>query len=215
MADVKMIKLIKERLQVLHRACCRNKTTMSDLNFSVIYVGLLIAAIDGTVSDEELTLLHDFANECGFSLDDDEAKQGLDRAIRNAGYLSLMSRISVYSEDDRLKAFVKAVDAGLPHDFVSSTREDLVFAFTFWTALAMTDGDFSATEKKALEVLKSHFDMSRAIKRNAETLLTRQAFAFSKDYTRIQEYLVGAPEPFLQNEDFTARAEKMLREIGL
>jgi len=125
----------------------------------------------------------------------------------------MIARLGIHTADERLADFLKAVSVGLPQGFVGGTREDLAFAFTFWTALSMTDGDFSQMERRAIERLKEHFDNERALKRNSELFVARQVAALMSDYDRTLSGMAGVREPSLLGEDFTARAEEMLRNV--
>jgi len=206
-------KALRDFLMPFRDAYVRSGSTVGETEYGIIFIALQVAALDGEVTDDEIRLVSDFAQSCpGASAEG--RRKGCDFALRHAGYLSLIARMEGYTEEIRLNAFLEAVDAGLPGKFVQLSRDGLSYAFTFWTALAMADGDFSPIERKALEALKAKFDRDRAVRKQAEIDNIKRIAAYSIDYDKTISQLAGSREPALAGEDFVARAEALLRELN-
>lgn len=203
---------LKEFLKSFRDAHARSGSTVGKLEYGIIYIATQIAALDGAMTDEEVRLIADFAWSCpGASL---EGKQkGLDFALRRAGYLAVIAQFPEYTEERRLDAFLEAVEEGLVDKFPFFDREQLCFAFTFWTVLAMSDGDFSSIERKAIEALKARVDYQRAVRKQAEIDNAKRVAAYSTDYDKTIEQLAGKRELALKDEDFVARAEALFNEL--
>jgi len=201
-----------EFLKPFRDAHARSGSTVGKLNYSIIFVAVQIAALDGEVTDDEIALIEDFAWSCpGASFEG--MQKGRDFALRYAGYLALIARFPDYTEERRLNAFLEAVEEGLTDKFPFFDRDELCFSFTLWTTLAMSDGNFSPLERKALEALKDKFDRERAVRKQAEIDNIKRIAAYSVDHDKVIEQLAGKREPALKDEDFVVRAEALLKEF--
>jgi len=201
---------LKEFLAPFRDAYARSGATVGEMEYGIIYVAALVAALDGEMTDDEVRLVMDFASSCPGS-SSEGMRKGRDFALRQAGYLELIARFpDFYTEEVRLGRFHEAVEAGPFDQFESLDRKCLVHAFTFWTAVAMADGDFSRIERQALEELKTRLDHRRAERKQDEIENIKRVAACSIDYDKTIAQLVGKREDPLAGEDFVARAEKLL-----
>lgn len=114
---------------------------------------LMLAAVDGEVSDEEVAHFKAFAEQCrGYN--DNSFGELWDKALHSAGYLFLQSRF--LSQKDLVAAFVKEAEADFIDKFVLETTEERKHAFEFLEQMAQSDGDFSAIEREAIaELIKA------------------------------------------------------------
>jgi len=202
---------LKEFLAPFRDSYVRSGSTVGELEYGIIFVAIQVSALDGEVTDDEVSLFSDFALSCPGASDEGRMK-GRDFALRHAGYLELIAKFSDYTEDMRIAAFLAAVDAGLPDKFLDLSRECMEYAFVFWTAMAMVDGEISSVERRALEALKAKFDHERAVRKQAEIDNVKRVAAYSADYDKTIAQLAGTREAALKDEDFIARAEALLRD---
>ena len=126
----------------------------SRTDFGVLKVALMVAALDGEVSDAEFRALDALAKKCrGYT--PKAAAAAVDEAMRSAGYLLLLGRRA--KDAALVSAFVKEAQAALPNGFAYFSVEDVRRAIVTWIAMGMSDGDYSPREKKCIEALRKHF----------------------------------------------------------
>lgn len=134
---------------------------LAELDRGVLTVGLLLAALDGTVLPEEYAAFRTLAKRCrGGSAKNVRAL--LDAALPAAGRLMAMAQVGVYSEKERLAAFLSAAAKALPCGFANGSMADLRRAFALWVTMGISDGEFSAVEKSAVTALERHYAVARA-----------------------------------------------------
>lgn len=120
------------------------------VDFGIVKVAFMVAALDGEVSDDELKALCALLKKCrGYSRK--TAAKALDEAMRSAGYLLFLGRMA--SESALLRAFLVEAEAALPDGFAYLSVEEIRRAVIAWIALGMSDGNYSAREKKCIEDL--------------------------------------------------------------
>ena len=126
----------------------------SRTDFGVLKVAFMVAALDGEVTDAEYKALEALAKKCrGYT--PKAAASAFDEAMRSAGYLMLLGRRA--KDAELVKAFIREAQAALPNGFAYFSVEDVRRAVVTWIALGMSDGDYSAREKKCVEALRKHF----------------------------------------------------------
>jgi len=171
---------------------------LAALDYGVLTVGLLVAALDGTILPEEYAAFRALAKKCrGASAAN--LRRLLDAALPEAGRLMAMAQVGAYSEKERLAAFVTAATKALPRGFEDGTLADLRRAFAWWIALGLSDGGFSAFERKAVEALRTHF---------AEVSLfrKRKIFCLERDFVERTEKILA---------DFAVPARRAKAESAL
>ena len=137
----------------------------SRTDFGVLKVAFMVAALDGEVTDAEYRALEALAKKCRGSTPK-AAEMALDEAMRSAGYLMLFGR---HAKDSALvAAFIREAQAALPNGFAYFSVEDVRRAVVTWIAMGMSDGDYSAREKKCIEALRRHFAKLKVSRAEAE-----------------------------------------------
>lgn len=125
-----------------------NRFTKTDA--VLMKTALMLAAVDGEVSDEEVAHFKAYAEQCrGYN---DKSFGALwEKALRSAGYLFLQSKF--LSQEDLIAAFVKESEVDFVDELVSETTEERKHAFEFLERMAQSDGEFSVIEREAIAAL--------------------------------------------------------------
>lgn len=130
------------------------KDKIGKTDLGVLKVALMVAALDGEVTSAEHDAFWMFAKKCrGYT--EESAAKAFDEALRSAGYLLLLARRVTPAE--LTKAFLLEAKAALPDGFAYYSVENIRNAIVTWIAMAMSDGDYSARERKCIEALRKHF----------------------------------------------------------
>jgi len=164
---------------------------LAELDRGVLTVGLLVAALDGTVLPEEYAAFETLAKRCrGGSAKNVRAL--LDAALPAADQLMAMAQVGAYSENERLAAFLMAAKKALPRGFADGSMADVRRAFVLWVAVGVADGTFSDAERRALTALEWHYSILRLKKNRRKN------------------------KPFrLLERDFLEKAEKVARDLAV
>lgn len=178
------------------------------IDYGIVKVAFMVAALDGEVSDGELTALDALLKKCrGYS--QKTAAKVMDEAMRSAGYLLFLGRRA--KESTLLRAFLAEAGAALPDGFAFLSVEEIRRAVVTWMALGMSDGDYSTREKKCIEALCKRLAEFKII-RDEDEEETRNVLTSAF----CQVYRAGAPEKM--NEffpcDFMARVENLVAQYG-
>jgi len=131
------------------------------LDYGILQVALMVAALDGDIAKAEVDTIGDLAKTCrGYS--EATAAAAFDAALRSAGYLALLAKVGTRAK--LLSAFLDEALLALPSGFLNGELSDVRRAFVMWTALAMSDGDYSDIEREAIRMLeKTWVDMKSAL----------------------------------------------------
>ena len=134
-------------------------------DFGVFKVAFMVAALDGEVTDVEYRALDALAKKCrGYT--PKAAAAAFDEAMHSAGYLMLLGHRAKDSE--LAAAFIREAQAALPDGFAYFSVEDVRRAVVTWIAMGMSDGDYSAREKKCIEALRKRFAELKVGREKAE-----------------------------------------------
>ena len=170
----------------------RSDPKLAALDRGVLTVAFLLAALDGEIFPAEYAAFRELARKCrGGSERNVRALH--DAAVQAAGPLMAMAQSGLYSEKDRLSAFLAAAARALPDGFSDGSLADLRRAFVLWVTIGVSDGDFSKLERTALESLAWHFAAVR-VERGAKK-------GVSKSFRPLEM-------------DFFEKAEKIVRSLG-
>ena len=180
----------------------------SRTDFGVLKVAFMVAALDGEVTDAEYRALEALAKKCrGYT--PKAAAKALDEAMRSAGYLMLFGR---HATDAALvKAFMAEAQAALPNGFAYFSVEDVRRAIITWIAMGMSDGDYSAREKKCIEALRKHFAELKVGRTAADANLSGQPLV-SPAYRPVLGYASGGASWAPRN--FVKRVEELVAAYG-
>ena len=197
------IKLKSIGKSILHR----DRIGRTDLG--ILKVAFMVAALDGVATDDEYEAFAQMAKKCrGYS--EVAAKKALEDAMRSAGYLLLLSRR--VGDSELMRAFVIEAEASLPDGFAYLSIEDVRRAIIMWVAMGMSDGDYSARERKCIEALRRHFAevKVRRVKEDEERWATLLSPSFCQTYG---DHRVASKIEIV-SKDFIVRVEKAIAEHG-
>ena len=126
------------------------KNRFGKADFAVLKTMMMLAAVDGEVSPEEIENFKDMAAKCrGYNGESFETLW--DRALRSAGYLLLQARL--LGRDDLADVFVKEAEKDYVDELVLDTEADRTRAFDALVRMASADGDYSAVECACIAAL--------------------------------------------------------------
>ena len=180
----------------------------SRTDFGVLKVAFMVAALDGEVSDAEYRALDALARKCrGYT--PKVAAKALDEAMRSAGYLMLFAKRA--KDTALVEAFMAEAQAALPNGFAYFSVEDVRRAIVTWIAMGMSDGDYSAREKKCVEALLKHFAELKVRRTTAEADLIGSPLV-SPAYRPVVGCASGWASWVPQN--FARRVEQLVAEYG-
>ena len=126
------------------------KNGFDKTDFVLLKTALMLAAVDGEVSEDEVVRFKELAAKCrGYS---GEAFETLwDAAVRSAGYLLLLSHF--VGKDELVAAFVKEAERDFVGEIVLETFAERLRAFELLERMAMSDGDYSMIERACISAL--------------------------------------------------------------
>lgn len=176
MKFVKMLESTTKALSDVDVGGKRTDSSLVELDRGILQVALMVSGLDGTILPAEYEAFGEMAKRCrGASAKSVRALY--DAAIVKAGQLAGMARSGVYSETDRLSAFVRLAAQAMPKGFGCGSLADLRRAVAFWIAMGVSDGAFSGMERKAIQVLVRRYALARAAKAKKFTALLEPDFS--------------------------------------
>ena len=180
----------------------------SRTDFGVLKVAFMVAALDGEVADAEYKAFDALAKKCrGYTAK--AAETALDEAMRSAGYLMLLSRRA--KEAALVKAFIAEAQSALPMGFAYFSAEDVRRAIVTWTAMGMSDGDYSAREKACVEALRKLFAELKVMRIQTEE---EQWLSLAPTFRQACESGARKATVELVSRDFVARVERLVSQYG-
>ena len=176
---------------------------------AVLKAAMSIAALDGCVSDAELAGFERLARKCrGYSAE--SAKQVFREGLRTAGYIELAAR--TLSAKELLTVFTGEVEKILPPSFALWEQKGVRRAFVMWIAMAMSDGDYSPIERKAIAAF------AKIVSQRLSTLSASTAqlqCGFAASFVAASGVPGGAvAEVEILPSAFFARAEGLIAKLG-
>lgn len=138
-----MVKILKKLL---------SKRSFSAFDFVTMKTAMMLAALDGDVSAEELVSFRDMASGCRGCTPQSFAKLW-DEALRSAGYLLVQSKI--LPEDELIALFVREATDSFVEEVSAEVSEDRRHAFDVLAEMAAADGDISDVESRAIKALEA------------------------------------------------------------
>lgn len=124
----------------------------------LLKTALMLAAIDGEVSDAEVARFKEFAAMCrGYN--DTSFEKLWEKAMRSAGYLYLQSRF--LPKDELVAAFVEEAKADFVDKVAWETFKEREDAFKVLEQMAMADGEFSEVERESIAALNAAIQAER------------------------------------------------------
>lgn len=136
---------------------------LAKMDRGILIVGLLVSALDGTILPEEYAAFEALAKKArGGS--EENVRALFDAVLPEVGRLMIMAQVGIYSEEERLLAFLSAAKKVLPRDFAYGSMADLRRAFALWVTIGFSDGEFSPVEKSAVHALIRRLAIARSMK---------------------------------------------------
>ena len=182
---------------------------LGETDASVLKVAMMISALDGDVSGDELEAFGKLARQCrGYSTE--ASARVFDEGLRCAGYIVLQSKR--LSEKKLLDLFVAEASEAMPNGFAVSSGEDVRRAFVMWLTMALADGDFSQVERKAIDAFRKHLDkITESINAYDESCRSAYSPAFAHAFV-----LADLKFKFKSatTDAFMKKAEKLISGLG-
>jgi len=184
------------------------KERLSKADLGILKVAFMVAALDGEVTEAEYAAFDALAKKCrGYTADG--AAEALDAAMRSAGYLMLLSKR--VKTPVLARAFIREAKAALPDGFAYLTVEDVRRALVIWTAMGLSDGDYSVREKACIEALRKHFaelKVERADEEYERAMALSPTFrmAYGPGSERLMDTLIP--------KDFVTRVQELVAQYG-
>ena len=119
-------------------------------DFVLLKTALMLAAVDGEVSADEVGRFKELASKCrGYNGDSFETLW--EQALRSAGYLLIQSRF--LGTEELAAAFVAEAEKDFVGTVSLETKEERARAFELLDRMAMADGDYSEVEHACIAAL--------------------------------------------------------------
>jgi len=183
---------------------------LSRLDFGILEVAMMVAALDGKILDSEYESFMTLAKKCrGYTAAN--ADKCLDAALRKGGYLMVIAKVGGYTEKQRIDAFVDLAVETMPRGFVDGELSDLRRAFVLWVAMGVSDGEFSDIERKAIDALQDRFAqvmLARAMDEEQRWIALVPSLQSIDDKP-------GKHKITLLEKDFLDKAEALVKDLSV
>ena len=124
-----------------------NGSELGKVDFGVLTVAMMVAALDGVIEPPELRAFSKLADQCRVS--EGEKAAYYNAALHSAGYMLLVSR-SGASQTAIVQAFVAEAEKVLPAGVAGGKGEDIRRALVIWITMGQSDGQFSGIERACI-----------------------------------------------------------------
>lgn len=121
-----------------------DESELGQVDFGVLTVAMMVAALDGTILPDELKAFSKLAAQCRVGAGERAAHYNA--ALHSAGYMLLVSR-SGASAKAIVQTFLAEAVKVLPAGFVGGKPEDIRRALVLWITMGLSDGDFCGIER--------------------------------------------------------------------
>ena len=174
------------------------------VDFGVLTVAMMIAALDGVVQPDEFKAFSRLAEKCRVSKGEKAARYS--SALHSAGYMLLLAR-SGMSKRALSLVFLDEAERVLPMGFAGGKAEDVRRALVLWVTMGLSDGEFSGVERAAVESFCA---------RVAEIMQKRRDCRKDRLWLGLRPAFGGARKARVTQEDedasgWLAAAEKVVR----
>lgn len=134
------------------------KNRFGKFDFGVLKTMMMLSAVDGNVSAEELERFRKSAAECrGYNGESFETLW--ESALRSAGYLLLQSKF--LKADELVKVFVKEAEKEFTGEVIQEVSKDRERAFAELERMAKSDGEYSEIERACVTALAARVKEAR------------------------------------------------------
>ena len=188
---------------------CVKAARYGKVDLGIVKVALMVAALDGEVTEEEYKALDALLKKCrGYTKR--AADEAMDEAMRSAGYLLLLGRRA--SDKAFVKAFVLEARKALPNGFEDLSAGEVRRAVVMWIAMGMSDGDYTSREKKCIEALRKAFAEHKVRRQQAAVDLSAQMSGVTMAVS--SGFIVSAEELVAQYGDEAGAAKELEKLIA-
>lgn len=126
-----------------------NESELGEVDFGVLTVAMMVAALDGVVQPDEFKAFSKLADKCRVSKGERAVRYNA--ALHSAGYILLLAR-SGLSQRALSLVFLDEAERVLPMGFAGGKAEDIRRALVLWISMGLSDGEFSGVERAAVEM---------------------------------------------------------------
>ena len=188
---------------------CVKAARYGKVDLGIVKVALMVAALDGEVTEEEYKALDALLKKCrGYTKR--AADEAMDEAMRSAGYLLLLGRRA--SDKAFVKAFVLEARKALPNGFEDLSAGEVRRAVVMWIAMGMSDGDYSPREKKCIAAIRKAFAEHKVRRQQAAVDLSAQMSGVTMAVS--SGFIVSAEELVAQYGDEAGAAKELEKLIA-
>jgi len=187
------------------------KDRIAQTDLGILKVAFMVAALDGDVSGDEYKAFDLLAKKCrGYT--PKTAAEALDEAMHAGGYLMLLSK-RVKKDSELVAAFMAEAKKALPDGFAYLSLEDVRRAIITWIAMGLSDGDYSAHERKCIEALRKVFAELKTMQLQQED---ERWMAMSANIHRIGSIdgVTSRARLELVSRNFVTGVESLIRQYG-
>jgi len=188
------------------------KEHIAKADLGVLKVAFMVAALDGDVTEKEYEAFDLLAKKCrGYT--PEAAAEALDEAMHSAGYLMLLSK-RVKKDGEIVSAFMREAKKALPDGFAYLSLEDVRRAIVTWIAMGLSDGDYSARERRCIETLRKLFAELKVMKNQQDD---ERWMALSADFRQVSAIgSVSSSRSRLElvSKNFVAGVEALIGKYG-
>ena len=141
--------LVKKAVKLLSR---KNPSAAEarDVDFGVLRTMMMLAAVDGTISQGEMARFWEYARQLK-GVDASELDELWKSALTSAGYLALQALM--LDKDGMVDEFLRVVEKDFVKKLVPATSAVRKRAYRCLKAVAEADGDYSPIEKACISAL--------------------------------------------------------------
>lgn len=135
------------------------KHWLGPVDFAVLRTLLLLAAVDGEVSQGELDYFRSLIDQYRDDIGGRTREALWKSALHGAGYLILQGRF--LTRDEMVAAFVEEAEGDFVEMLATGSNDEVKFAFDLLQTMAQADGSFSDLEGDCLVALVKRVSSER------------------------------------------------------
>jgi len=188
------------------------KDRIAKTDLGVLKVAFMVAALDGDVTEKEYEAFDLLAKKCrGYT--PKAAAEALADAMHSAGYLMLLSK-RVKKDGELVAAFMDEAKKALPDGFAYLSLEDVRRAVVTWIAMGLSDGEYSARERKCIETLRKVFAELKTFQLQQDDERWMALSADFRQVSAIGSVTSNRARLELVSKNFVAGVESLIRQYG-
>ena len=149
---MKIEELIKKIVEFIPAGASATPTSR-DLEFGLLRAMMMIAAVDGEITKNEIACFWQRAKQCP-DIDPVALNEAWRSALTSAGYLAMQSLLM--TRDELVAEFLRVVDNDFVKRLIPAPHDVRKSAYKCLKAVAEADGDYSEIEKACISALVLH-----------------------------------------------------------